>query len=76
MLSVLTVTRLTQKFCSFFYAVFWFVLIGDVTWEKLQERTTAKKHMGENKCAHACSGYLNDTEIKRCMSVVLGLQES
>lgn len=42
MLSALTMTWLMQKFCSFFYAVFWFVLIGDVTWEKLQKRTTAK----------------------------------
>lgn len=75
MLSALTMTWLMQ-FCSFFYTVFWFVLIGDVAWEKLQKRTTAKKHTGENKRAHACSGYLNDTEIKRCMSVFLRLQES
>lgn len=32
--------------------------------------------MGGNESTHALSGYLNETEIKRCMTVFLRPQES
>lgn len=32
--------------------------------------------MGESESTHAYSGYLNETEIKRCMSAFLRPQES